>query len=113
VKGKALAVSPKSIAEVGGGLYAYPPNSHRRVLIRELRARILESRAGIEESPQCSPEIIRAGILGHWTTGQEPWSELSNLPLRAIEDALLLNVPKVIEKLGFVSFLKPPVKRND
>jgi hypothetical protein len=113
VKGQAVAISPKSIAEVGGGLYAYPPNSHRRVLIRGLRAGILESRAGIEESRQCSPEIIRAGILGHWTTGQEPWSELSNLPLRAIEDALLLNIPKILEKLGFVSFLKSPEKHND
>ncbi|MGA3049323.1 MAG: hypothetical protein ABSD67_22015, partial [Terracidiphilus sp.] len=112
-KGQAVAISPKSIAEVGGGLYAYPPNSHRRVLIRGLRAGILESRAGIEESRQCSPEIIRAGILGHWTTGQEPWSELSNLPLRAIEDALLLNIPKILEKLGFVSFLKSPEKHND
>jgi hypothetical protein len=110
IKGKAVAIGPNSIAKIAGNLYPYPPNTHRRVLVRELRNKILMPREESGDQPviNCSAEIIRAGLLGHWTIGQEPWSELSNLPLRAIEDALLRSIPRLLRKLGFVSFLKPP-----
>ena len=107
---RAVAICPKSIAKIAGNLYPYPPNTHRRVLARMMRAGILEphSEGGDQSIVGCSAEIIRAGILGHWTIDQEPWSELSNLPLRAIEDALLRSIPQILRKLGFVSFMKPP-----
>lgn len=99
--GKAIAISPKSIATVAGSLYPYPPNIHRKVLCRELRA------AG------CPSEIIRAGVLGHWSTDQEPWSDLSALPLRSIEQALLHYIPPILHGLGLQAFTNGGRKSND
>ncbi len=97
VSGKRKLVTPTSTAKLFGDAYPYPPNTHRRVLSRSLRL------AGM------SPEIIRAGILGHWSTDREPWSSLSGLSLPMIRDAILRYVPPLVKQLGFTESLEKVV----
>lgn len=97
VSGKRKLVTPTSTARLFGDIYPYPANTHRRVLSRSLRL------AGM------SPEIIRAGILGHWSTDREPWSALSGLSLPMIRDAILRHVPPLVKQLGFAESLEKVV----
>jgi hypothetical protein len=103
VGGKRKLVSPASTAKIFGSMYPYPPNTHRRVLSRELRL------AGISAM---SPEIIRAGILGHWSADREPWSALSGLSLPTIRDAILRHVPAIVNRLGFAESLEKAVRHG-
>ena len=109
-KGKRKLVSPASTAKIFGKVYPYPPNTHRRVLSRELRS------AGKDPDPNrephlagMSPEIVRAGILHHWSTDREPWSTLSGLSLPMIRDAILRHVPPLVKRLGFAESLEKVV----
>jgi len=97
VNGKRKLVTPAVTAKIFGEVYPYPPNTHRRVLSRELRL------GGM------SPEIIRAGILGHWSSDREPWSALSGLSLPMIRDAILRYVPAIVNRLGFAATLEKAV----
>ena len=106
VNGKRILVSPASTAKLFGNVYPYPPNTHRRVLSRELRL------AGMSGMSGMSPEIIRAGILGHWAADREPWSALSGLSLPMIRDAILRYVPPIVTRIGFAESLEKAVRHE-
>jgi hypothetical protein len=86
--GRPELISPASIASLTEDFFAFPANTHRRVMRQALRR------------SSCPVQIIKAW-MNHWVADQEPWSVFSGMGITGLRAGFELYIPPIVSFLGF------------